>query len=505
MNQCPGRGIFCRWLLGMVFLMVWGSVEIVNSSTDVMSHNEFQGKGDEEFPHDVIPRIYAASKTPLLEPADAVLNRTKEWKWNRYLRSALNLPAWIDLGLENRTRFEVYDQPWRPSQTLGRTDPQIQQRSRLRIGLNKGPFKFLFEGQDSRVHLNDPGDFVTTGSSNQMDILQLLVSATANNVLGTGLRTDIHVGRMTMDFGKRRLIARNDFRNSTNAFDGMHWQLAKEKDWRVRAFLVEPVLRDDVQLDEQSARMMFWGVYGESTHRPWLRLNTYYFGLNDQRSATVSSQRTFSTFGIRLYENPKKGQMDYEVESVWQTGKRGNTDHFAHFQHVNLGYTFNLPWSPHFIVYYDYASGDRSASDSKDSAFDTLFGARRFEYMPTGNFGPFFRTNISTPGWRVIVVPSKGWKLHMKHRVWYLATSRGTFSSGSGATLRDATGGSGNFLGHDVELRAQWKINDNLEFDAGYDHWFKGSYFDRLPTSAGLPPGGSHDTDYFYILTRFRI
>ena len=71
--------------------------------------------------------------------------------------------------------------------------------------------------------------------------------------------------------------------------------------------------------------------------------------------------------------------------------------------------------------------------------------------------------------------------------------------------LRDSTGGSGNNLGHDLECRAQWKINDNLEFDGGYVHWFKGSYFDRLPTSAGLPPGGNKDTDYFYILTKFRI
>jgi len=71
--------------------------------------------------------------------------------------------------------------------------------------------------------------------------------------------------------------------------------------------------------------------------------------------------------------------------------------------------------------------------------------------------------------------------------------------------LLDATGGSGNFIGHDVETRVQWKINDNWNFDAGYTHWFKGSYFDRLPASAGLPPGGNVDSDYFYFETTFRI
>jgi hypothetical protein len=440
----------------------------------------------------------------LSEPADAVLIREKEWKWKRYLKDLMQLPQWVDLGVEHRTRFEVYDHPWRNIQPLGRTDPQIQQRTRVRFGLNGETFRFLFEGQDSRVHLSDLSefDFIDATIKNENDILQVIVSATANNVLGSGLRTDLHLGRLTMDFGRRRLIARNDFRNTTNAFDGIHWQLAKDKDWRIRAFLVEPVIRDQVQLDEQSKRFVFWGTYVETNQVPWLRINAYYFGLNDQRFSTLNSQRTFSTFGMRFYENPTKGQMDYEIESVAQTGKRGNADHFAHFQHIDLAYTFDLPWSPRFLIRYDYASGDRNPNDSQSSAFDSLFGARRFEFNATGNFGPFFRTNISSPGWGMIVVPYKGWKVQLNHRFWYLATSRGGFA---GSGLRDGTGGSGNYLGHDLEMRAQWKINNNLEFDAGYNHWFKGSYFDRLPASAGLPPGGNKDTDYFYILTKFRV
>lgn len=468
-------------LLGCLTLFIFGTLEIPQHST---AASQFR----------------APASPP--EPTDAVLIQSQEWQWNRYLKNALNLPDWLDLGLEQRTRFEVYDHPWRSSQPLGRTDPQIQQRSRVRLGLNGEAFKFLFEGQDSRVHLDDPGDFVNTSIKNEFDILQALVSVTLRNVFKTGLRTDIHFGRLTMDVGGRRLIARNAFRNTTNAFDGLHWQMTQDKVWQVRAFLVEPVIRDDVQLDEQSQRSMFWGTYLENRQLAWLSLNAYYFGLNDQRSSTINSQRTFSTFGIRVHKDPEKKQMDYEIESVWQIGKRGNIDHFAHFQHFNLGYTFNLPWSPRLLLHYDYASGDRNANDSQDSAFDTLFGARRFEYMPSGNFGPFFRTNISSPGWRVIMNPIKGLKFQVKHRVWYLATSRGPFANNG---LRDSTGGSGNFLGHDFEVQAQWRINGNLEFDAGYDHWFKGSYFERLPASAGLPPGGNKDIDYFYILTTFRI
>ena len=488
MTRKDGKGVVVALVLfGSVALIVWG--DGAHGSSDVSSQ---AGAG----------LIEGISKVPAPEPADAVLVNRREWKWNRYLKAALQLPAWVDLGLEHRTRFETYDHPWRPSQPAGQTDSQIQQRSRVRLGLNGKNVKFLFEGQDARVHLDDVDSYVTTGIRNEMDVLQLMASVTVHNVLGTGFRADLHVGRLTMDFGRGRLIIRNDYRNTSNAFDGVHWQLRREKRWRVRLFLVEPVLRDEVQPDEQSKRSVFWGGFIETDHVPRLRLNAYYFGLNDQRSATAGRHRTFSTFGTRLFDDPKPGRIDYEIESVLQTGEKGHVDHVAHFQHIDIGYTWDFPWSPRLLIHYDYASGDRNARDSRNSAFDTLFGARRFDYMPTGNFGPFFRSNFSTPGWRVIVVPCRGCEVQLKHRVWYLATSRGAFG---GNGLHDPTGGSGNFLGHDLELRAQWKTNDNLEFEWGYAHWFKGSYLDRLPDSAGLPPGGNRDSDYFYIQTKFRL
>ncbi len=465
-----------------------------------------QGSDFSDVMHRIKERADAQTGKKWIEPVDAILNQSKELEWSRYLKTAMNLPDWVDVGIENRTRFEAYDHPWRTSQSIGNgsTDPQIAIRSRLRIGLGgNGPFRFLFEGQDARAYLDrERGDFRDTTTVNEYDVLQLLGSLTLDNVGGSGLRTNVHFGRMTMDFGRRRLIARNDFRNTSNAFDGVHWQIGRDKTWRLRAFFVEPVIRHEVSLDEQNNKSVFWGTYVESKHFPWLQLDVYYLGLNDRRVADVAGHRTYSTFGVRLSKDPAQGEMDYELESAWQTGTRGDTDHFAHFQHLDLGYMFDVPWSPRFLIHYDYASGDRKAGDGQDEGFDTLFGARRFEYMPTGAFGPFFRTNLSSPGWRAIVTPAQGWTIQLKQRFWYLAQSEDSFGSSG---LRDSTGGSGNNLGHDVELRAQWAVSNNLYIDAGFVHWFKGSYFDRLPSSANLPAGGNYDTDYFYLQMKVRV
>ncbi len=451
-------------------------------------------------------RAEAQTGTNSIELADATLNRRQEIEWNRYLKTALHLPDWTDLGLEQRTRLESYDHPWRASQAIGngQTDTQILLRSRVRFGLGgNGPVRFLFEGQDSRSFLNgDPGDFRDTTTVDEFDILQLFGSLTLNNVFREGLRTDVHFGRMTMDVGKRRLIGRNAFRNTVNSFDGFHWQISQGKTWRFRAFLLEPVVRDDVRLDTQNDKSLFWGTYFESHHFPWFQIDAYYLGLNDRRVANVTNHRTYSTFGGRLYKDPKPRELDYEIESSWQIGTSGLIDHFAHFHHLDLGYTFKLPWTPRLVFHYDYASGDRRPDDSQDEGFDTLFGSRRFEYEPTSLWGPFSRTNLNSPGWRLIVTPAPGWILQVKHRVWYLAQSRDFFGSSG---LRDPTGNAGTSLGHDVDLQAQWALNANLDFDVGYVHWFKGSYFDSPAIIAQMPPGGSKDSDYFYVSMRVRI
>ena len=436
-------------------------------------------------------------------PADDGLILTRETTWERYLHSASKLPAWIDLGLEQRTRLESFDHPFRPGE-FG-TDVQVPQRSRVRLGLNGRSSRFLFEGQDSRSQLADPGELMSKSVINTTDVLQLFGSITRHNIFGSGLRTDLHVGRMTLDFGRRRYIGRNAFLNTTNSFNGVHWQLARDNAWRIRAFFVLPTIRRQQRLDTFDSDFAFWGAYYETQQTPWLQANLYYFGLNDQRSSASeqrNTRRQLSTLGGRAFAPSRPGKIDYEIEVAVQTGSKGGKGHVAYNPHAELGYTFNLPWSPRLLTQFDYASGTRSPDGSKSHTFDKLFGEKRFEFTPTGTFNPFTRSNLSSPGWRVVAQPATGWKLQLKHRAWYLAQARDQFV---GSGLQDKTGQSGNFLGQDIELRAQWKVSTNLEFDLGFDHWFKGSFFDRLPTSASLPLGGNKDTDYFYVSTKVRF
>ncbi len=477
-------------MIGLVLtlLLLTGATCWIASPVLAQAQSESRGPGGPTTPSKKKPR----------EAADYPLIQERETAWNRYLHSYLELPPWLDLGVDYRIRYESLDHPFRKGE-FG-TGSQLLHRTRARFGLNAGPFRFLAEFQDSRVNFKDAGEFVSASLTNKADMQQLFVSATAHNVLGAGLRTDLHVGRLNMDIGRRRLVARNDFRNTTNAFDGVHWSLGREKVWRFRAFLTSPVRRSLTDPDQVQTDTLFWGTFYENKQVPWLRANLYYFGLNDQRQQ-ISQRRQYSTLGVRFYRLAKPGKVDYEIESAWQVGQRRGKDHFAHFQHIEVGYTASrLPWTPRLVAQYDYASGTANPNGNTSQTFDTLFGARRFEYMPTGTFGPFFRSNLSSPGWRLIVRPSQLVKLTLKHRAWYLAQARDVWV---GSGLQDSTGQSGNYLGQDVELRVQWDPNANWGLDVGYDHFFKGSYIQNLARVPGNPP--ATDTDYFYFQTRIRF
>ena len=442
---------------------------------------------------EVLDRIQSANIQPTFETADQILHSPSQTQWTRYLRSILQLPRWIDLGIAQRTRGEVLTNPFRVGQSG--TDDQLPLRTRARLGIKVAAFRFLFEFQDSRSIGTDQGEFINNTLVNKHEIQQLFVSATFQNTFGPGLRTDVHFGRLNLDFGRRRLIARNRFRNTTNAFDGGHLNIGREALWRVRVFLVRPTTQAFGVIDElfTESNTLFWGLHYETKQQPWLMTNLYYFGLNDVDPG-VSNQRQYSTLGGRFYRPWAEGKIDYEIETVWQVGKRVGKDHFAHFQHVELGYTFSVPWSLRIVAQYDYASGTSNPNGNFSQTFDTLFGARRFEYTPTGIFGPFFRSNLSTPGIRTYFKPFPSGTVMVKYRAWYLAQARDAWV---GSGLQDPSGQAGNFLGQDVELRITWKPSTFINVDAGYDHFFKGSFIQTLAQVPGNPPGA--DSDYLYL------
>ena len=441
------------------------------------------------------------------------------------VHDALNLPAWLSLSVENRVRYESLDGQFRAGAEGG--DQQLPIQTCAWLEARYEGFRVGMEFLDARQSLADSGSTSLNNTHvDEADFLQIYGAWSGENVLGSGVDLEAKLGRQTLDLGSRRLVGRNVFRNTINAFTGALFRFRDHGDrWQLRLFGAQPVERlpgaaaelDRGQphaYDEEAYRTFFSAAFFE-----WFDIaygiggELYLLHLDEQdRPEAATADRKLFTPGVRFFSKPAKGRFDFEGETVAQVGRSYSSataarrlDHQAWFQHVQAGYTFDGPWSPRFLAQYDYASGDSNPTDGKNGRFDTLFGTRRAEFGPTGMFGAFARSNIHTPGYRLILNPRQDVAFFAGHRLVWLAEGKdqwvGSRNDRTGRSLQDRAGNSSDFLGHLVEASARWDVSSNLALESGWAQLVKGEFAKTAPSA----PVDQQDVDYFYVQSLLRF
>ena len=176
---------------------------------------------------------------------------------------AADTPAWLSLTGSYRLRYEHMDNTFR---IVGPAQDELLV-SRLLVHARATGERYYggVELQDSRAWLHKDLTPVGTDDVNALEPLQLYA----------GYRTDkldVQLGRMTMDVGSRRFVARNRTRNTLNGFTGINvrWTLPGRRG--LQAFLTMPTARlpnnlergkrrgNDFVLDQEHGERVFWGL-----------------------------------------------------------------------------------------------------------------------------------------------------------------------------------------------------------------------------------------------------
>ena len=433
-----------------------------------------------------------------------------EWSLNEAV-----MPDGVSLTVNHRTRYEFLNDEFRIGRN-GDTDvvafrTLVHGRVDLPYGLTAGA-----ELEDSRAEQN-ADTFLNTTIVNSTELLQAYLEYERPDTLGGTLTG--RGGRITMDVGSRRFVARNRFRNTINGFTGIDLEWKDEGDGHglvLRGFWTLPVLREpttlrrgrlldnDIVFDTETIDVNFWGLFAALDIERVGRGEFFVFGIHESDSNDRPTRnRQLATPGFRLFRKPAKGRFDYTIENAIQFGTSrqspSNTsaaglkelDHFAHFHHLTLAYTFDAPWTPRVALQYDFASGDRNPNDGNNERFDTLFGARRFDFGPTGIYGPFARSNVHTPGFRFGIKPHARISSFLTVRAFWLAAKEDFWVP---AGVRDPDGNSGSYVGSQIEMRVRLElIPKNVRLEAGYAHLFAGEFIDEAPAS-----NDQGDSDYVY-------
>ncbi len=425
---------------------------------------------------------------------------------------ALDVTENLTLTGSHRIRYEALDGRLQPGQSG--SDQILVQRILLGAEYDFGPVYAGAELEDSRAWLDDAGTPLGTDDVNTAELLRGYIGTRGRNLVKDGDAFDIILGRITINAGSRRFVARNRFRNTINGFTGVHGVWTGPGGDRIQTFFTLPVARrpddfdslidNEADIDEELPRSRFWGVHFTRPNLlPGLTFESYAFGLHESDgNGSASLDRTLFTPGLRFVTKQAPGRFDAELEAAFQVGESSlsrapdapRLDHRAGFVHAEIGYTFTDPLKTRISLQYDFASGDEDPTDGKNNRFDTLFGARRFDFGPTGIYGVFARTNISTPALRIGIAPSPKLTGFIRYRANYLAAARDSLPA---IGVVDPSGAKGSFVGHQSEIRVRFNvIPGRIRLETGGAWLAKGRFLREAPNAS---PDG--DTLYAYAQT----
>lgn len=422
--------------------------------------------------------------------------------------AALADDAPFSIAASARLRVESIDGQFRPNAPTN--DTMVSLKTAVEAEYDAGPVRFGAELWDARAWGQDVRSSAGTAEVNALELVQAHVKVELGSKAagGHGMLT---AGRFTLDLGGRRLVSRQRFRNTTNAFTGGHLGWSAKGGQKIDVIWAMPHVRlpedaagvraDRVEWDQESTDLMFFGMHGSLPRVLGGVLQPYAFGLTERDSPDrLTRNRRLATVGARLFRTPAAGKWDHDVEATFQFGKArrstavtdlADLDVSAWLLHAEIGHTLTGAWKPRLVAMFDAASGD-GGSPGKYSRFDTLYGARRFEFGPNGLYGPFSRANIVSPSARLEVAPSKRTDGFIAWRSAWAQNVRDTFAS---AGVRDASGASGRLAGHQIEARVRhWIVPGLLQVDAGGAVLFKRGLLRDAPNA---PATGN--TRYGYV------
>lgn len=311
----------------------------------------------------------------------------------------------------------------------------------------------------------------------------------------------LRVGRQELLYGSQRLISTLDWANTRRTFQGVKtfWQTPA---FNLDAFWVRPMVTEPNQFDNWDKDRNFVGLWGTYKAIPGQVLDLYYLSLIDNRNVSpanitqgnvLQGDSVLHTIGARWVGDYER--ILYELEGMYQFGKRSHLDISAFSIASGVGYQLPLPMNPQFWLRYDFASGDKNHRDGHSNTFNQLFP---FGHYYFGYIDQIGRQNIHDFNAQFTLHPQPWVTFLGQYHRFYLANKRDYLYNAAGAgTIRDITGQSGRHVGDEIDFTINFHLSRHQDVLLGYSKLFTGEFLKN--TRPGVSP------DLFYAQYNFRF
>jgi len=409
---------------------------------------------------------------------------------------------WLDAGVEYRTRYEWRDDDIRRPDANDLDKPLLL-RARAWVGIKEvfDPLRFAFELTDSReraTHYTPDNRDV-----NKMEFIQGYAELHFDNVLGADPRGNarpltIRAGRMAFEALDRRLVARNEWRNTTNSFEGLRVQLGSDNnDWALEAWSLHPLTRLLEDVDKPNLDVRFDAVIAH--WRPWspaITLEPHFVRLQQEATAaTAFRARDILAPALRVYGRLMATAVNYDVSLMEQHGSDGGQRVDGESLTAEIGYSWNShPWKPRVSAFYGYASGDENPIDNRNDRFERFFGFAR----PWSADDYVIFENVRAPKLKVELQPLNGVRVDAGYNWFRLASTTDRFNNllGGTAANRDRSGKSGSDMGQSWDVRVRFSPLKHVQATLGYSSFLHGNFTQERQLAA--TSSTVDDSDFFY-------
>ncbi len=171
---------------------------------------------------------------PLATTAAQAQARPSPWS----VSAAAGLTEDVTLSGSFRVRQEYIEGQPRPG--FNSSDSLTSLRTTLLAEYRPGPWRFGVEIFDSRAYGADSGAPISTNEVNTFEPVQAYVGVDLKELLGPGSRTTLQAGRFVVNLGSRRLVAADDFRNTTNGYTGVRTDISLAEGLKATALCPAP-------------------------------------------------------------------------------------------------------------------------------------------------------------------------------------------------------------------------------------------------------------------------
>jgi len=389
---------------------------------------------------------------------------------------------WLDVGLDYRVRYELRDNDIRRNSLL--TDHPVLLRTRGYVGIRNilDPFRMAVEFEDARGYNSEfPRD---NRDWNPFELIQTygelyFKGALGQDDLGNHRPIRIRGGRMAWEAVDRRLLGNNQWRNTTNNFEGFRVTFGQEaNDWEFDAWGMQPVIRDINEFDGRNKSQWFYGAVGH--WRKWsdvITLQPYFMGLKQDERDGRQTERDIYAPSIRAYGVVPNTNIDFDFGAIYQFGQDNGRKKSAWSYLLEVGYTVNHAWKPRLSAFYGFVSGDRDPNDNVDNRFERFFGFAR----PWSPDDYLVMENTKAPKLVFEFSPHQDVSIDGGYSWFWLASDKDRFNnllsvSTPNAFNRDVTGESGDFVGQSINARINYKLAPLVDTTIGYSHFMNGEF-----------------------------